>query len=41
VTWASGNKIVTGFGGKFSPDNAITREQVAAILQRFIESTAE
>ena len=36
VTWASKNGIVTGFGdGAFGPDQAITREQMAAILYRY------
>ena len=33
ITWASKNGIVKGNpGGKFSPDSAITREQIALIL---------
>ena len=36
IAWASENGIVTGFDAStFSPDRAITREQLAAILFRF------
>ncbi len=35
VTWAAKNEIVTGHAGKFNPDDAITREQLAAILHRY------
>ncbi len=36
VAWASANGIVTGYGdGKFGPNDAITREQFAAILYRY------
>ena len=36
VAWASANGIVTGFGdGSFRPGDAITREQMAAILMRY------
>jgi len=36
VIWASENKIVTGYGnGKFGPNNAITREQMAVILMNY------
>ncbi|MBQ9967319.1 MAG: S-layer homology domain-containing protein [Oscillospiraceae bacterium] len=36
VEWAAKNGIVNGVGnGKFAPDNAITREQLAAILYRY------
>ncbi len=39
VVWATENNIVSGYGdGKFGGEDAITREQVAAILQRFIEA---
>lgn len=38
VAWASANKIVDGYGnGLFGPDNAITREQMAAILYRYAQ----
>ncbi len=38
VAWASANGIVTGVGnGFFSPDTAITREQLAAILYRYAQ----
>ena len=36
ITWAEENKIVSGYAdGTFGPDNAITREQLAAILYRY------
>lgn len=36
VNWAATNDIVSGMGnGKFSPNDPVTREQVAAILYRF------
>ena len=36
VAWASENGIVTGTGSnRFSPDNPVTREQMAAILYRY------
>ena len=36
ITWASKNGIVKGNpGGKFSPDSAITREQIALILYNY------
>ena len=36
VAWASANNIVTGYGdGTFGPANAITREQLSAILYRY------
>ncbi|PKM71887.1 MAG: hypothetical protein CVU91_12105 [Firmicutes bacterium HGW-Firmicutes-16] len=35
VTWAAANNIVTGYAGKFNPDDALTREQLAAILYRY------
>ena len=35
IEWASANEVVNGVGnGKFAPDTAITREQIAAILYR-------
>ena len=37
VAWASGNGLVTGIGdGLFAPETPITREQLAAILYRFV-----
>ena len=37
VAWASSNKIVSGTGdGKFSPNDAITREQLAAMLYNYV-----
>lgn len=36
VQWAYENKIVTGVGaGKFAPDQAVTREQLAVILKNY------
>ena len=36
VSWASSNKIVTGYGAsKFGPNDNITREQMAAILKSY------
>lgn len=36
IEWAAGCGIVNGVGGgRFDPDGAITREQLAAILQRY------
>ena len=38
VAWASANGIVNGYGnGKFGPNDAITREQFAAILYRYAQ----
>lgn len=38
VAWAAGNEIVTGYSKeKFGPDDAITREQLAAILYRYAQ----
>jgi uncharacterized repeat protein (TIGR02543 family) len=36
VQWAAANSIVDGYGnGKFGPEDAITREQAAAIMYRY------
>ena len=36
AAWASENKIVNGYGnGKFGPEDAITREQLAVILMNY------
>ena len=36
IAWAAENRIVSGYAdGTFGPDNAITREQFAAILYRY------
>jgi len=35
VSWASAKGIVEGYGGKFNPETAVTREQMAAILYRY------
>lgn len=39
VTWASANKIVTGYSntGLFGPNDSITREQIAVMLKRFAD----
>lgn len=38
ITWAAANNIVAGDGaGKVSPDDAITREQMVAILYRYAQ----
>ena len=38
VGWASENKIVNGYPDKtFKPDDALTREQMAAIISRFLD----
>ncbi len=38
VAWAQTNGIVNGTGdGRFSPDEAITRQQLAAILYRYAQ----
>ncbi len=36
VAWASENSIVTGTGSGFNPDGNVTREQIAAILYRYM-----
>lgn len=39
VTWAAENDIVSGYGnGSFGANDAITREQLAAILYRYCEA---
>lgn len=35
ITWAASSGIVTGYGQQFDPEDAITREQLAAILWRY------
>ena len=41
IAWAAENKIVEGHGdGIFGPDEAITREQIAAILHRYADYKA-
>lgn len=41
VAWAAANGIVEGYGnGNFGPEDAITREQLAAILYRYSGSPA-
>lgn len=37
IEWAAANKIVDGYGsGRFGPNDAVTREQLAAILNRYV-----
>lgn len=39
IRWAASNKIVTGYdAAHFGPDDALTREQLAAILYRYAEA---
>lgn len=40
VAWASSEGIVLGYDGRFDPEGAITREQLAAILYRYVGSPA-
>lgn len=35
IAWAAKNGVVTGYNGIFAPNDAVTREQAAAIFQRF------
>ena len=38
ISWAAANEIVNGYGeGIFAPDRTITREEMAAILNRYAE----
>lgn len=37
ITWAAANKIVEGYLGKYHPEDAITREQMAVIFYRYAE----
>lgn len=38
VNWAAANGIVTGYGnGKFGPDDAVTREQMATLFWRYAQ----
>ena len=42
VNWAARQGIVKGVGsGRFAPDQAVTREQIAALLQRYADVTAQ
>ena len=42
VIWAAGNDIVSGYGGgKFGPNDNITREQLATILYRYAQSKGQ
>ena len=42
VAWAAANGIVSGSGdGRFDPDRAVTREQLAAILYRYAKSQGQ
>ena len=35
VNWAAANGVVTGYDGKFAPDDPVTREQIVTILYRY------
>lgn len=35
VNWAAEHQIVNGYGGSFAPDDAITRQQLAAMMYRY------
>lgn len=38
ATWAAANGIISGYGdGRFGPNNAVTREQLAVILYRYAQ----
>jgi hypothetical protein len=37
IRWAAGEKLVEGYDGKFSPDEDLTREQMATILYRYAD----
>jgi len=42
VKWAADNGIVSGYGGgKYGPEDNITREQLAAILYRYLVQTGK
>lgn len=42
VIWAAENSVVNGTGsGQFSPDGQVTREQIAAILYRYVHASPE
>jgi hypothetical protein len=41
MEWAVSEGIVSGDGANLSPKDNITRAQIAAMLQRFIEKTAD
>jgi hypothetical protein len=42
VLWAADSGIVTGYGnGRFGPNDAVTREQLAAIIHRLEQSTKQ
>ena len=35
IRWANASGIITGYSGKFAPNDAVTREQLAAMLWRY------
>ena len=39
VRWAAANGIVTGYDGRFAPDDPVTREQIVTILYRYAKLT--
>ena len=36
VSWGSSNKIISGYDGKFRPNDNITRQEMAVVLDRYI-----
>lgn len=38
VGWAAENRIVTGYNGRFTPLDAVTREQIAVILYQYAQA---
>ena len=40
VAWAAENDIVTGSGDKFNPNSRITRQDMAVIIDRYVEKLA-
>ena len=40
VAWAAENGIVTGSGDKFNPNSRITRQDMAVIIDRYVEKLA-
>ncbi len=41
VRWAAGTKLVQGWENAFRPDDAITREELAAVLHRYVKAEGE
>lgn len=40
VAWAAENGIVTGSGGKFSPNSQITRQDMAVMIMRYVNQVS-